>query len=418
MFGPHVRICLVAFATDFSIMVGLTATPFFVYNQLGGTATMSGVIGASQAAAYAIACLISAGFVSRAKNGLTLALIGLVLYTAFFCMMPIFRNAFLCGTVSTLACASLALVWPALHSWVGGEPDPAIRSRNMGWFNISWSFGFAVSPLFAGPLYDMDYRLPFVLLFAFGAVAFVLVRTMPHERIHFADATEEMLLARADHDRSSEIYLTCGWTAVLFANVLAGITRSVYPKRIDDLVSAGDLRVLFESTPSDFLSSAPATKYSWMAFLLAFSTAMTFLVMGRTTGWRHRFSVLFWIQVASAVAFWTLAWTKSLLIMLACFSVVGVYVGVAFFSGVYYSLGNPALKHRRAAMNEAAVGTGGFTGSLVVGYLAGHYGHFVAFRYTPVFMILAIVLQFALIQRGKSRARRIEAARARAAAQP
>ncbi|MCL4691525.1 MAG: MFS transporter [Candidatus Hydrogenedentes bacterium] len=398
-------------------MVGMTATPFFIYNQLGGSATMSGVIGATQAAAYALACLMSAGFVSRAKNGLSWALVGLVLYTGLFCLMPVYRNAWFCGVVSTLACASLALVWPALHSWVGGEPDPAIRSRNMGWFNIAWSFGFAISPLFAGPFYDIDYRLPFVLLFALGAVAFVLVKSMPHERSHFADATEEMILARASHDRSSEIYLTCGWSAVLFANALAGITRSVYPKRVDDLVAAGELRFLFESSPAAFLSSAPATKYSWLAFILAFSTALTFLVMGRTTGWRHRFSVLFWIQVLSAAAFWMLAWTKSLAIMLACFSVVGVYLGVAFFSGVYYSLGNPALKHRRAAMNEAAVGTGGFAGSLIVGYLAGHYGHVISFQYTPLFMLAAIVLQFFLIQHGKQRMERLEQAKAAALAQ-
>lgn len=418
MFRPHVRICLAAFATDFAVMVGMTATPFFVYNQLGGSATMSGVIGASQAAAYALGCLMSAGFVSRAKNGLSWALVGLVLYTVLFCLMPVFRNAWLCGVVSTLACASLALVWPALHSWVGGEPDPAVRSRNMGWFNIAWSFGFAISPLFAGPLYDLDYRLPFVLLFAFGVLALALVRSMPHERSHFAVATEEMLLARAGHDRASEIYLTSGWSAVLFANALAGITRSVYPKHVDDLVAAGELRLLFESVPAGFLASAPATKYSWMAFVLAFSTAVTFLVMGRTTGWRHRFSVLFWIQIASAVAFWVLAWTNSLIVMLVCFSVVGVYLGVAFFSGVYYSLGNPALKHRRAAMNEAAVGTGGFAGSLIVGYLAGHYGHIVSFQYTPLFMIAAIAMQFGLIRHGKHRMRKLDSAKAAALARP
>jgi MFS family permease len=275
----------------------------------------------------------------------------------------------------------------------------------MGWFNISWSFGFAVSPLFAGPLYDAVYWLPFLLLFAFGAAAFALVRSMPHERSHFADATEEMILARAEHDRASEIYLTSGWTAVLFANALAGITRSVYPKRIDDLVAAGDLRLLFELEPAAFLATAPATKYSWLAFVLAFSTALTFLVMGRTAGWRHRFSVLFWIQVASAGAFWTLAWTRSLVVMLACFSVVGVYIGIAFFSGVYYSLGNPALKHRRAAMNEAAVGAGGFAGSLIVGYLAGNYGHAIGFQYTPLFLLAAIGLQLVFIRRGKRRHR-------------
>ncbi len=407
MFRPYVRICLAAFVTDFAVMVGMTATPFFVYNQLGGGATMSGVIGALQAIAYALTCLVSAGFVSRAKNGLSWALGGLALYTVLYCLMPFFRSPIVCGAVAMLACTALAMVWPALHSWVGAEPDTEVRSRNMGWFNISWSFGFAVGPLIAGPFYDLDYRLPFVLLFIMGCVAFALVRSMPHERTHFADATEEMLLARADHDRLSEVYLLCGWCAVLVANALAGVTRSIYPKRVDDLVASGELRLLFESVPAEFLAGAPATKYSWLAFMLALATAVTFLVMGRTTGWRHRFQILLWIQVASAGAFWVLARTQSLIVMMGCFAVVGIYLGVAFFSSVYYSLGNPRLKHRRAAINEAAVGTGGFSGSLIVGYLAGQYGLAIPFAYTPVFVGMAIVLQIVLIHYGKQRMARL-----------
>lgn len=391
-------------------MVGITATPFFIYKQLGGDATMSGVFGAIQAAAYALTCLLSAGLVSRAKNGLTWALTGIVVYTALYCLMPLFRTPFVCLVVSTVASAGLALYWPAVHSWIGGEPDTRIRARNMGWFNISWSFGFAVSPLFAGPLYDWDYRLPFILLFFMGVVAFLLVWSMPHERTHFSDATEEMLLARADHDRASEVYLLCGWCAVLVANALTGVTRSIYPKRVDDLVASGELRLLFESIPSEFLTSSPATKYSWLASILAMSTALAFLVMGRTTAWRHRFQFLLWIQVASAVAFWGLARTHSLAIMMLCFAVVGVYLGVAFFSSVYYCLGDPAHKHRRAAINEAAVGAGGFAGCIVVGYLAGQYGMAMPFAYAPWCIGAAIVIQWGLIKYGTRALARREAA--------
>jgi predicted MFS family arabinose efflux permease len=56
-------------------------------------------------------------------------------------------------------------------------------------------------------------------------------------------------------------------------------------------------------------------------------------------------------------------------------------------------------------MNEAAVGAGGFAGSLIVGYLAGNYGHAIGFQYTPLFLLAAIGLQLVFIRRGKRRHR-------------
>ena len=41
------------------MMIGIVVLPFYVYNQIGGDAAMSGMFGASQAAAYALLCLVS-----------------------------------------------------------------------------------------------------------------------------------------------------------------------------------------------------------------------------------------------------------------------------------------------------------------------------------------------------------------------
>ena len=274
MFRAHQRICLTAFLVDFSVMAGLVATPFFVVNQLGGGPGMAGLFGTAQAAAYAAACLVSSRFVSRVKNGLNCATIGLVSFTLLYTAMPWFRTPWICCLVSATGIGSLALVWPALHSWIGAEPDPVQRARHMGWFNISWSFGFAISPLLAGPLYDVDYRLPFVMLFGLCMVILALVRSLPHETEYFGAASAEFLAERDEHDRASEACLYAAWGATLAANLLAGVSRSVFPTRVQELVESGRLRLLFEAEPAAFLSGVPATTYSWLAFGMAFATAL------------------------------------------------------------------------------------------------------------------------------------------------
>ncbi|HRK36150.1 MAG TPA: MFS transporter, partial [Candidatus Hydrogenedentes bacterium] len=356
MFTPHVRICLAAFTLDFAIMVGMTVTPFFVLKQLGGTEQTSGMFGAVQAAAYAGTALVSAGFVSRAKNGLTIAVGGIVVDAIFCASMPYFSDWRICLAVSSIASAALALVWPALHSWVGAESDPGRRARTMSWFNIAWSFGFSLSPLLAGPLYDVNYFYPFYALLAIAALALALVRSMPHESAHFTEPTEELLLARADHDSASETFLLTGWCATFIANLLAGGIRFVYPKRIDDLLASGELVLAGSISLPSSLSAAPATCYSFLAFSFSISTALMFLLLGRTDWWRHRFVFLFWMQVFSAAAMFLLGWTHSLILMCLCCALVGAFLGLAFFSAIYYSLANPARKHGRAAINEAAVG--------------------------------------------------------------
>jgi len=379
-------------------MAGITVTPFFVLKQLGGTEQTSGVFGAVQAAAYASLALLSAGFVSRAKNGLTIAAGGILFYALFYASMPLFRDWRVILAVSTVAYAALALVWPALHSWVGAEPDPQQRARTMSWFNIAWSFGFSLSPLLAGPLYDLNFHYPFIALAVIAGIAFALVRSLPHESAHFTEPTEELLMARAEHDKASESFLWAGWCATFIANLLAGGIRFIYPKRIDDLIQSGELRIVGDIAPAEYLISAPATNYSFLAFSFSISTALMFLMLGRTTWWQHRFSFLVGMQAASAVAIYILGRTHSLVIMGACSSVIGAFLGLAFFSATYYSLSNPARKHGRAAINEAAVGFGGFFGSLACGYVAQHYGIVTPYLYAPMLIAIAIALQIVLLR--------------------
>ncbi|MBN2309151.1 MAG: hypothetical protein JXR94_09285, partial [Candidatus Hydrogenedentes bacterium] len=364
---------------------------------------MLGVFGAVPPAAYAVMCLASSRFVSRAENGLNWAVFGACAFIGFYALVPVTRIPVVCCAALTAAIASLALVWPAMHSWIGSDPRPKVRARHMGLFNIAWSTGYAISPLLAGPLCDWDYRLPYVVLCCLAFAVFLIVRSLPHERDYFGSASQELLEERADHDRASEAHLLSAWCGVMVASALNNVVRAIYPQRIADLVAANGLRWFCEAAPADILTYAPATKFSWLASALAATTALSFVVMGRTERWHHRFGYRLGLQVAAAGAMWLLVHTESLVLMMASFTVLGANLGFAFFSGLYYSISNPARKHARAAINEGAIGMGGFAGSIVLGHVAGRYGLVVAFEYAPVFVGAALVLQALLLWHSKAR---------------
>lgn len=229
---------------------------------------MSGNFGVVQSVVYVVTSLLSVRFLGHAARGFGFALVGTTLFSIFYGAVPFIHTPWLCIVSSAVGLGGMALTWPCFHAWIGGEPDPAQRARHMSWLNMGWSSGAAVSPLFAGPLYDLDYRYPFCASAVLVMVVFLILRTIPHEHAHFGEATQATLDARADDDRAAERFLWPAWIAVFVVHALNASLRMIYPKQLDDLVKTGTLRWLSEDRATAFLSHNPATIFGLLAFSL------------------------------------------------------------------------------------------------------------------------------------------------------
>ncbi|MFA6243795.1 MAG: MFS transporter [Candidatus Hydrogenedentales bacterium] len=396
---PYRRMYLAAFLLDFSVAIGLTAMPFFIYQRLNGGVALSGTVGAVQMAVYAAGCFLSAGFVSRARNSLNWALLGVGIYALLFALVPWASSPALCIVTASLPFLGLALAWPAMQSWLGREPDPTVRARHIAGFNTATAFGFTFSPLLAGPLYDTDFRLPFAALVALGATVLFLIVSLSRTTTHTAPGHREGEdSAETEPAGISTGLLYASWAATFTANGLFAAMRSVYPMRVNELASSGSLTLFRDFRPALLDAVGPATTYSWLAFLLSLATVVCFAIFGRTRAWRGRFSILFASQLAAAASFLLLSQARSLAMMVLCFVVVGANFGVCFFASLYYSLLHAETRHRRAAINEGALGAGGFAGGIGLGYAAGNVGITEAFQCTPLFVLLAIAVQFLLLR--------------------
>lgn len=410
MLKPHHRCYLAAFLLDFAVSSGFTALPFFIFDHMGGDARMSGWISAIQSACYGGVCLLSSAFVGRTRNGLTWALAGSLGYAIVFPAAVFFRSPVIVAGLTIAGVTCMGLFWPALQAWIGSEPDLRLRSRRISHYNIAWSLGLAISPLLAGPLYDQHYSLPFVLVFVASIGSFALVASLPHERACFGTVSQEELESRATHTAISEAHLHCTWLANLVGWALIGVMRSVFPKRIHELTGSNDLVAVFGGMAWEHLDFGAATQTSWLILMLYASRIFATYDMGRRHSWHHRFSMLVGWQLAAALAFYILGVTNSLTIMAVCCLIVGANSAVSFFASLYYSVANPAFRHRRAAIHESMVGIGGFGGSMAFGELASRYGTAWPFKYTPVFVAACLFAQFFLLRRSMKRLRLGQAA--------
>ncbi len=401
---PQHRMYLAAFLLDFSVAVGFTAMPFFVIQQLNGGAALSGTVGAVQMAVYAFACLASAAMLSRARNPLVWAVGGVLGFAVVFTLVPWVRSPGLCIVVASAPFLGLALAWPAMQAWLGLEPDPEIRARRLAGFNTATAFGFTLSPLLTGPLYDADFRLPFALLTVLSLAVAGLVLSLAPRNPRISPAPRD----ERHHEETASRNVTPGllyasWAATFTANGLFAAVRSVYPLRVETLAAEGSLLFFPGIRPAFFDALGPATAYSWLAFTLSLWTVICFAIMGRTSAWQGRYALLAAGQMAAALAFVLLSCARSVTVMAACFAVVGFNYGLCFFASIYYSLAHARTRHRNAAINEGVLGAGGFAGGLAFGHLAEAIGVPAAFQYAPLLAAAAIGVQLLLLRTGPRR---------------
>jgi len=403
MLHTHHRLCAAAFLLDLAVGITITVMPFFLYDLLGGTETMSGTVGAVVSGAYALGCLVSLRFLPRMANPMPWAAAGAFMNCSLFALAFYCRQPVLFGLLLSIGTTGNSIAWPAMHSWMGGEHDPHRRARIMGEFNISWSAGLATGPLIGGFLYDISAGLPFLAVGGVGAVSGLLILSMPHEKTHHGEATEAQLFARAGHDRLGEAYLYAAWLANMAGWAMVGIARMVFARRVKDLVLAGDLRLFFEDAAPAFLRHNEASIFSIMSFTLSLVSCLAFFTMGKTAFWHHRLRYLVILQLACAAAFYVLGSTTSLAVMTLCYAVFGLFGGAAFFSAVYYGTANPTRKHGRTAINETVVGVGGLLGAQSFALLALRYPMETLLRWTPLAVLAFILLQAAALRLGKRR---------------
>ena len=240
------------------------------------------------------------------------------------------------------------------------------------------------------------------LLFLFATTGTLLVLTIPHEKTQTSFQRQAPPSGTQQANRLSEQFIYCAWMANAVACVFVGALSSIFPNYLAGLVESGSLRLL----PGGLGESTPfgkGTQFGWLVFILSFTRAATFFLLGHTHRWQHRFWLIATAQLASGLAAWTIVSTHSLLVMAACFSVIGLSAGLTFFSSTYYGLADPALKHSRSSIHEATVGIGNCLGPMTFAFLAGAYGVAFPFRWVPLFAVVAIAAESALLLLGRRR---------------
>ena len=392
---PELQHYLGSFLLQTAMMVAMTLIPFFCFQHLGGNERSAALAYGVQTLSLGLTCFLSAPFVSKWKNGLLGCLIGSIGFGAFYFFASFATSVFAFCVLTGIAMGFFALAWPALQSWLGAQPNQQKRAKSFSYFNLAIGLGLTIGPLIEGVLYQAGFRAAFLAVLVISLFAATLLFTLPPEKNYFgahipaaAEANEHL---GNPSNGANEIFLYCGWLTNMLGWGLTGAVRTVYAGQVNELVQRGKL-VLFSSGAPGHVFAAQqtptaATLYSGMQAMLSFGYFAAILALGRTLRWQHRISVLIAFESVLGLSIWTLAGSRSLLVILACHALLGVFTAFGYLGSQCYSASNYSLKHRRIAIQEGLAQSSGFALPLLFAQCATFYG--IAWPFKNVWLLLA-----------------------------
>lgn len=369
------RYCLAGLLFNWAAFLFWTVLPARAL-EFRASSTQLALLQTASSVVYVLNSLFSGGLSDRISRTLLARLS--ILIAAGACALLVFAGSlwglFLIVPLMGFACS---VYWPSIQGAVGAEVGPARLEKALGWFSVSWSIGKTVGFVMGGLLTDA-FSAASALWMAVGSALPILVlyprdQAMPRHESH----------AGGGADRA--VFLTLGYVVNFLAFGIGNVFLNQFPK---------------------FLASTPVPGWNPKLFFGVFLGAiygtqtLLFVVLQRNSAWAYRRGLLYLVQALSgaaavAVPLLTRDWQY-----FAAAGVIGLGLGFANASSIYYSLHGPSDHGKYAGLHEAVLGAGSFLAPLAGGALAD-LSHDLRSPYwlAGVAMIAAVAVEEALYRR-------------------
>ncbi|HEV3026223.1 MAG TPA: MFS transporter [Planctomycetota bacterium] len=340
------RYCLAGLLFNWAAFVFWTVLPIRAV-EFKASSTQLALLQTASSIVYVLNSLFSGGLSDRVSRAL-LARVSVVIAVGA-CVLTISAGSlgalFLIVPLMGFACS---VYWPSIQGALGAEAGAARLEKALGWFNVSWSVGKTLGFVMGGWLISAHSSNRTLWMAAWSALPVLFL--YPRDQ----SARPEETHPTAGADRA--VFRTLGYIANFLAFGVGNVFQNQFIKYLESsaLVSRWDRPVFF----GVFLGAIYATQ------------TLVFVVLQRNAAWTYRRALLYGCQflcggAAIATTFLTKDWA-----VLAAGAVVGVGLGFANASSIYYSLHGPSDHGKYAGLHEAVLGAGSFLAPLAGGALA------------------------------------------------
>jgi len=246
----------------------------------------------------------------------------------------------------------MCFTWPALEALVSEGEPPARLQRLIGIYNVVWSSTGAFAYFTGGALAKhWGWDGLFLVTAGIEAVELGIAVWICSRAWKQAPAAPVAASVSTAHEGvrspvAPQTFLKMALLANPFAYLAINTIVSIIPT-----VAA---KFSLDTMQSGFVCSA------WL-----FSRALSFVWFWLWPGWRYRFRFLAAAFAALGVGFAVILLTSSLWALVVAQVVMGVAVGLIYYSSLFYSMDVGDAKGEHGGIHEGAIGAGCFAGPAV-----------------------------------------------------
>ena len=378
----NLRFFTAAFGVDGAVNLTLVGVPWKAI-ALGATPLELGLLPAIWSVVYIIAA-IQMGHLSDRVPRVRLSSAGAAVVVAAMIVLALSRQILGLQLGLAILAMGLAMFWPALQSALSEADEPEELQRNLGFFNFSWSsgkgIGFAAGGLlFAAHGFNLVAGISALIALAIALLlASAPTSRQPRSVLRVEPDTPT---AAAGLARLSAAFLLSAWLANGVAYGINATLTYHFPKFLEARGSG-------------------AGHFGIFLGLICLSQTVAFIVLARVTAWRFRRAPLYAMHLLLALVLLVLPELRVPALHLVLAPFIGVSLGLAYYSSIFYSLKAATRPGQNTGRHEAIIGSGVLIAPMVGGLLATATGNLAApYWFCAALSILAIGGEEILLRR-------------------
>jgi MFS family permease len=244
---------------------------------------------------------------------------------------------------------SVCFIWPAIEGVVC-EGCGNKLSDMVGYYNIVWAIGSAVSYFSAGMLlehFGMQSLFWIPLSLVCVAMVFLTIITLLRKKQAAVPCPAyKAVTANEPTTASKKQFMYMAWLANPLAYVAINTVLPLAPSISEKIgLSTGTAGIVCSA---------------WM-----FARLATFIVLRRWNGWHYKFSLLAGSLLILPVCFTLLVFAKSVPLVLVAQTGFGLAIGLAYYSSLYYSMNASKDLESHGGLHESMIGAGQLLGPVL-----------------------------------------------------
>jgi len=345
------RLMVAVYAFGLSLAVCLLAVPIPVLarERFGASDAQIGVLGTVGMLCYTVGAFVGGRLADRCSYRRLIA-VACGITALFAALYPLLPSFWLLVAANALMLLGLAFFWPPLMAWMSASATMRALPGVLMVFNLGWSAG-QIGDYLGGAFYDLHPRFAFFLA-AGVAVVFSLVTLVLPARFWQRRGAGAAAVGPSEENtvlpRHAGSFLWVGWSSNFLSAVLVSGVRMLFPPMAVDLHYHTRIIGLL-------LMTMPAMQVG------------IFVLLGRWHGWHYRFWPLALAQALAAGGCLIAARAGNPAGFAAGFMLMGLLIGIAYTSSLFYSVHGQADTGRRAGLHEGITGMGAIAGPVLFG---------------------------------------------------